>query len=376
MKNIYIIGRCKGNYRTQNLIKFLLDQHYSVCFNSLEGSWSKSSPGYNKALVKVLNKTQNLVSNLFKTYFIAKADLVILPAQCNEYQRELSIAKRFKKKIITDYYISFYDSRVLDRKTYKPDSSKAREMLEFDRNCISKSDLVLFLNSTEARRYLDLVHLEFDKEKHKIVPLVVEEKADCKLPYYRQESKESHVLIICWWGAYIPLHGLEKILEAAQILKEAGNLDFHFYLFGSDQKKSLPYREMVEGLNISDRVSIENSYTFSNGKLGPFLEENCDLVLGNFGDSEKAKNVLVNKLIDGVAMGAPVLTGESVAPHEFFSEQEIFYSKNAPDQIADKILEISRETPAEIQQRVTRAKAIYRNNFSVEAFEKKISALL
>jgi len=32
------------------------------------------------------------------------------------------------------------------------------------------------------------------------------------------------VLRICWWGTFIPLHGLDNILQALKILKEQVNL--------------------------------------------------------------------------------------------------------------------------------------------------------
>ncbi len=99
------------------------------------------------------------------------------------------------------------------------------------------------------------------------------------------------------------------------------------------------------------------------------------MVLGNFGDSDKAKNVIVNKLIDGVAMKAPVLTGESIAPKEYFDEDTIFYSSNSSEKIAEMIQFISSQTSNQMDFRVNKAYQIYESNFSVAAYYKRLSKI-
>jgi len=153
--------------------------------------------------------------------------------------------------------------------------------------------------------------------------------------------------------------------------------DFVIYLFGNSENKSMQYKNMINGLNLSENIKIINNYTFVNGKLDDFLVNNCDLVLGNFGDSDKSKNVLVNKVIDGVAMKSPVLTGESIATKEFFSYKEsIFYSKNTPESIAEEIIKIMSLKKDIIRKRVENAYSIYEEYFSENAFKKNIISIL
>ena len=171
------------------------------------------------------------------------------------------------------------------------------------------------------------------------------------------------------------MHGLEKIIEACKELKEREEIDFHCYLFGTDDKKSLKYVKMIKDFGLSSVITINNDSTFQNGKLSEFLKDNCDLVLGNFGDSNKAKSVLVNKLIDGVAMKIPVLTGESIAPKEFFSKKNIFYCENEPSKVADKMYLISQKSEVEISSMVESSYMIYKKVFSIEAYRNKIKDL-
>lgn len=378
-KNVFIIGRAIGSYRTQNLIKYLLDRRspgLNVHYNSFKPNLNEGRSIIDGIINRLLVIAHVGIKRLFNLYNLAISHIVILPAMGNENQFELKYARIFNKIVITDYYKSLYDSEVLDVKSVKPGSKKALKLKQYDFNCINKADYTLFLNKSELNYYLGLLDISYNPAKHFIVPLCIEETiiTKCDLNYFKVPNS-NRVFNICWWGTYIPLHGLEKIIEAAKILKRDYSLNFHIYLFGTNEKKSKPYLNLIEESNLTSVISIDNSSTFNNGKLTDFLVKKCDLVLGNFGDSEKAKNVLVNKLIDGVAMKAPVLTGESIAPHEFFSENEIFYTKNNPELIAERIYFISQLENNIILAKIDRAYDIYNKSFSIQAYERKLDDL-
>ena len=374
MKNIYLIGDIYGAYRTQNMIKTLLDGQNRIFFCNIRSLRFPTSFKLTHDIYRtIVNLFGNILSLPHKIYSISLADIVIVTAMNNSKRFEFRLSKLLRKKIITDYYISYHDSWVHDRKRIRENSFKARRLQRAERDLINGSSLVLFLNTTEAARYTRLVDADLSKISYKIVPLCIEEKAAVNLPFF---SRKRDYISICWWGAYIPLHGLEKIIEAGRILKER-RIGFKMHLFGNSKKESTQYVELVEKLCLNDSVVIRNDYTFQNGKLEEFLINNCDVVLGNFGDSEKAKNVLVNKLIDGVAMRAPVLTGESVAPREFFNgETDIFYTKNRGESIAQSVELISNMKLEIIRSRTNNAYEIYKRNFSVQNFKEKIDEII
>ncbi|SOC80330.1 hypothetical protein SAMN06296241_1878 [Salinimicrobium sediminis] len=366
-KNYYFIGKVMGGHRTENLIQLLLNKQQPLYYNSLKNR--NRLPGF---LFSLFSKLSSLIN-------IVLADVVIMPAMCNNFQFEFRIAVWLKKKIVTDFYVSFYDTHVLDKKPLPKgeivnmDSSAASKLWHNDRKIIKNADFTFFLNSTEAKYYLQLLDLNYSSEEHFILPICTEEWQDCELNYY--SNKNQRTFNICWWGTYIPLHGLEKIISAAQILKENYKLNFHFHLLGTNREKARPYLKLIQDLNLSNVVSIHNDKTFSNGKLEGFLLKNCDLVLGNFGDSEKAKNVIVNKIIDGIAMKAPVLTGESLAPKEFFSEDQIFYTRNVPEAMALSIYNIAQYDESAINERVSAAHLIFKEFFSIDAFNRKVESI-
>ncbi len=72
---------------------------------------------------------------------------------------------------------------------------------------------------------------------------------------------------------------------------------------------------------------------------------NADLVLGIFGDSDKSKRVIPNKLYQALAMGKAVLTADTPAIRELLTDDvNAFLCEAEPDNIASRIFEIKAET--------------------------------
>lgn len=375
MKKIYLIGRINGSYRSQNIISILIKNNYSVFFDSgsnyLDGI--KRNSIWDKILIKIIREIDALLEVSRKIFMLCFSDIVILLAMNNAKKWELNLAKFLKKKIITDYYISLYDTQVLDRKNVSLKSLRAKKILKSDRRIVDKANEVIFLNKVEAERYLKLIDRDLKDVNYRIIPLCIDKKDEVKMPFF---NKKQDFITICWWGTYIPLHGLEKIIDAMVILKKE-NIKFKLYLFGNNKCEGEKYKNIIKELKLEEDIVIIDDYTFSNGKLGEFLVNNCDLVLGNFGESEKAKAVLVNKIIDGIAMKAPVLNGESSAPDEFFDySNDIWKTNNDPQSIAKKIKSIYSENREEILRRVENSYKIYEKNFSEKAFEDSILSMI
>ncbi len=371
-KNIYLIGEVRGSYRSQNIVKYLLDKGYFIFYNSLELELFKGKKNlFYRVTRKFFRSFHLLIRFAVSVYYIIICDKVILLAMCNDRQTELKIARILWKKIYVDFYISFYDTLVRDRKLIPYNSYQALRRFNWDLNCLNYSYKVFFLNKTEASYYLNIFNLKFLTHKHLILPLCSDQFNSYKDNFDFNKKK----FVICWWGSFIPLHGLENLIQAFKLLLEK-EFDFHVFLFGNDEEKSIPYKRHLKLFGLENFVTVDNTKSFANGLLEPFLVNNCDLALGNFGDSEKAKNVIVNKLIDSVALKLPVLMGESFATKEFFSEDDIFYSLNSPESIANKIYEISFIESEIIKQRINKSYKIYEANFSVKSFVKNLDIYL
>lgn len=370
---IYLIGNCVEpgrDTRNINMIDTLLN-----IGNIYYDGFSLFGNLKNRYLRKILKIFIDILKFPIKALYLLNSDIVIILAMNQSRMFDIYLAKFFRKKIITDYYISNYDTQILDRKNYSPKSIRAKLYKLQDKTAIGKANKVIFLNKIEAKRYINLTGIKEEKVNYEIIPLCKKELdfEKSKLPFFR---KNNETITICWWGTYIPLHGLEKIILAGKVLKEK-NIKFRIYLFGNSEEKSKQYKQKIEELNLTDKIIINNEYTFLNRKLPEFLINNCDIALGNFGDSEKSKTVMLNKIVDALQLGLPVLNGESIAPDEFFDyKNDIFRCLNTSEDIANKIIEISKVSENEIEKRTAKEYEIYQKFFSYESFEKRMKEVI
>lgn len=369
IRKFYLSGEIVGSYRSQNIIKVLTDS--SIPFVSLP--IALHIPAF---LPKILRKLIGLFALIITTpvrllFIINSTHLLVLPMNWSAIVYfELIIAKIFKKTIIVDYYISLYDTAVNDRKTISADSISAKKLLLKDQLLLKLASKVIFLNKSESTYYQNIAKYIVKNERIAIIPLVIDfKKEKLLLPTSQTKNKTKSEFNVCWWGTYIPLHGLENIIESFAHLK---NKNINLYIFGDSDIKSKPYIDLIEKLGIKNNIKINNECSFSNGKLAPFLIENCDLALGNFGKSDKAKTVLVNKLVDSLALGLPCLTIETRATKELLNEGEgIIYSSTSPLEISKEIEKLSNKR-SYLEEVGKKGFVVYLSKFSPDKFKTEL----
>ncbi|ACT95224.1 glycosyltransferase [Dyadobacter fermentans] len=358
--NVVVYGVVAGSYRTQNLIRSLFDISEINLFYLNPGLlWERPS---------LWNKIQRMIVELTVVW---RSDIIIIPATRHQNPYKYKLAKFFKKQIITDFYISYYDTFVTDRKTIAKESPEAAKHFKLDRNAILSSDRTIFLNGSEAEYYTRLLDIKLSDIRYSIVPLCVDARQKAANPFANGTTDK---LTICWWGSYIPLHGLDKIIEAAHLLSKIMS-DFEFVLFGNDDEKAMPFRNKIRELGIENFVKIDNSKSFHNGQLEPFLVSRCDIALGGFGDSEKAKNVFLNKVADAFAFGIPVLSMKTKAMDTLLSGDDIVICDNQPQAIVDAVtaLKMDRERLKKIGENGYNR---YLDTFSYEAFKSRVKGVI
>jgi glycosyltransferase involved in cell wall biosynthesis len=118
-------------------------------------------------------------------------------------------------------------------------------------------------------------------------------------------------LRILFYGQYIPLHGLETIIQAAQLVEQRG-VRAAWRLVGAGQ-------ELERVTNLIARLGVR-----SVTQLGwvpaedlPKLIHDSDVGLGIFGTSEKALTVVPNKAYELAATQTPFISGDTPAMREF-----------------------------------------------------------
>lgn len=373
IKKVYLSGGINGSYRSQNIIKFLADSDIPFFI------WPPiiHIPNlFPKLLRRFLGYAASISTIPVRILFIANSThLFILPMNWNFIVYfELFIAKALRKKIVVDYYISMYDTLVNDRGIASEKSFSAKKYLYKDQFLLKLADKVIFLNKSESTYYQNIAKYKVNENKIHIIPLVIDYKKEIFSKFEKNNdiSPDSE-FNLCWWGTYIPLHGLENIIESFVFLK---NQKIKLFIFGNSDEKSKPYLDLINKLGIGNSIKINNEYSFANGKLAPFLIQKCDLALGNFGRSEKAKTVLVNKLVDSLALGLPCLTIPTKATEELLKEGDgVVYSSSAPLEISKKIQELSFKR-SYLKDVSKNGFEVYLNKFSPDIFKTELAKVL
>lgn len=350
--NLYILGDIRNAYRTQLFIKTLMNNNIMhIAVNS----------------IKDKNLFQRIVKFIVNTVMLIQSDVVYVCA-IQHNSKLLRLAKLMHKKIILEFYVSFYDTEIYDRKKYSEESKQAKKFKRIDKFAIRSADKVIFLNKSEAIYYSKILGFDLDEINYSIIPVCVSKKPKAKLNFFKADKK---IIDICWVGTYIPLQGVDKIIAAASILKK-NNIPFRITLWGDSWKKAEPYIEEIKKRNLENYFYINNDDWGNLGKWENYIKDNCDVTLGIFGDSKKAKTVIANKVMDGLAFKTPLVTGRSNGLNEYFDgKNDIFLTENSPQGIADAIIKIVNTPSNQILERVEYSNLIFLSNFTYGAFEDR-----
>lgn len=271
------------------------------------------------------------------------------------------IARVKRTPLIFDAFTSKYNTYVEDRKTYNPGSFGALRCHWMDAASVANADHCVFDTHEHAAYFARRYRLRGGSH---VIEVAVDEETF--LPA-TQEPPAEHTLRVLFYGSYIPLQGVEHIVDAARLLQDE---PFAFTLIGRGQTFESTHKraEGLTNLTFVDPVTpaglVSHMHAF-------------DVCLGIFGDTEKAGNVVANKVVQAAACARPLVTRRSSAVERYFAhERDVMLVDAAnPKQIADTLRAL-RETPALRQRLARQARATFDAHFSVEALSRKMTAVL
>jgi glycosyltransferase involved in cell wall biosynthesis len=373
MLNVFCLGAVSEDYRTRNTLTFFLEEEdYRVFYNDFDKPVSYKESSRPVSIKTKLFKIFSIIPNFF---YMLWADIIYVFAM-QHGSFPMQIALLFKKKLVVDFFLSFYDTEINDYKHFNPHSKEAKRLKKTDRSVIINARMVFFLNQSEAQYYTKVLDVDINAITCRILPLCINEKPQAKIDYFLGNRDR---LNLCWCGSYVPLQGLDVILTAVSMLKEKMNL--HLYIWGASDKRGEVYKKMVEDLRIQDIVTIHNEWG-KRKKWEEFIVDNCDISLGIFGQSMKAQTVLANKVLDGIAFRTPVITARSAGLYEYFNGiDDIFITENTPAALAEMIEYVGFFHKvgggySSIKARIDNAFKKYQKNFTPQAFQKKLLSYL
>ncbi len=255
---------------------------------------------------------------LFFRYMFSKKDFSVIYVP--EFRhKDVPIAwllgKLTRKPVIFDPLVSRYDTRVRDRADAREQSLQAWHNKNIDRFSLALPAIVLADTKSHANYFIS--ELGAAPDKVRVLPVGFDEELfkgpgpdNTHRDGSRTNGKRTKVL---FFGNYIPLHGVETIVEAAKILRSREEIEFE--LIGGGQTypeiETCVAKEQLKNIRLMSRLPIE---------LLPARIASASICLGIFGRTEKALRVVPNKVYQCMAMGKAVITARSEAILEHFSD--------------------------------------------------------
>lgn len=233
------------------------------------------------------------------------------------------------KPVIIDAFYSNFDSVVNDRKKYKRLDPRSLKLLFFDWIGVLVSDLVVADTKMHAKYWLSWWGMS--RKKYTVAYIGVDDKV-----FHPTEPVDKDYVQVLFHGTFIPLQGVKKIVEAAHLCTNHRNIKFVFVGNGRD---FVPAKKLAEGYQL-ENVEFVGAKPLADIDL--FLAKS-DIVMGIFGDTAKTQRVIPNKVYEGLYAKRAVITADTDAIREIFSDDQILLVKNDPRSIADGIMKLARD---------------------------------
>lgn len=215
-----------------------------------------------------------------------------------------------KPILIIDAFLCLHDTLVNDRKMLNSDSISARFVSKFEAYTLKSADLI-FIDTEQQREYL-LKSYELTPSKMVTTPVGIDETVWTPLDTLPLEDK----FRLLFWGTFIPLHGIDTIIRSAQILRDT-NPEIEIKLIGDGQTADA-IAERIAALEL-DNINWERRLM-----SGPELKSNVEqshCVLGVFGQSDKAGNVIPYKVYQAMASNKIVISRDGPALTDTFQSK-------------------------------------------------------
>jgi glycosyltransferase involved in cell wall biosynthesis len=226
--------------------------------------------------------------------------------------------------VLFDPLVSRWDTQVMDLGRVRQGSFAEQRLLASDRLALSLADLVI----CDTWEHGDFYSARYGVSRRKLCRIPVGADAVTFAAGERRDAvARAGPLEVVYVGGYLPLHGMNAIVDAAHYIEERhGTRLARFTLVGSGMLRPYVEREIAARGLRSVRLLPRLPYSEVVERMRV-----SDVALGIFGTTEKAGRVVPHKVYQAMAMGLPVVTRRSAAIAEYFREGEHLLAVAAGD---------------------------------------------
>ncbi|MEP6390028.1 MAG: glycosyltransferase [Halioglobus sp.] len=287
----------------------------------------KSALEYLKEIVSLLGQREKLQD--------ASCVFVPYPAYFDRLVLAWLLPRKWRSLIVVDAFLCLHDTIVNDRRIAKPGSIRARFVEYLEQATLESADVVLI--DTEMQKAHLVKQYSISANKILVVPAGINEEMWMPIEAPKLTSR----IEVLFYGTFIPLHGVETIVTAAQILEDMGE-NFRITLVGTGQTADV----VASDLKARAISSIEWRREVLDQKEVQAMVKSSHCVLGVFGDSRKAGNVIPYKAHQALASNQILITRSGAAMSALTEGREIpgliLIPSNDPRALADAIVRVRK----------------------------------
>ena len=266
--------------------------------------------------------------------------------------------------VIFDAFVSLYESAVGDRRTVARGSIKAFRYAVEDQLASALATRVVLDTDAHARYFAE----RFKVPPRKLRRIWVGADDEVMRPGASPVDSRFRVFM---YASFIPLHGLEYVVEAAHLLEQR-NEEVSFTVVGTGDCEP-DIRRLARDLGVAsmDFVGRRPYETL------PALISAHHVCLGIFGTSGKASRVIPNKVFDALAVGRAVITADTPAVREALTHRRDVWlcAGGSADALAASIVALRDD--AETRDAIADAgHALFTEKFSIDALSHDVSELV
>lgn len=237
-------------------------------------------------------------------------------------------------------------------------------LFRLERGGLRRPDLLIAENAEYGGYIADKYGLP--RERFRYVPHGADESVFHPRPL---RPPDDHFRVT-YHGGYLPSHGMDAILGAAALLRERPDVCFHFY--GSGPEKERIVRQAVE-------LALPNVTFHGFVSQDELLDglATAHVCLGVFGTTRQANFTVQNKVWEGLAMGRPVISGDSPTIRAALADRREIYliERNSPAALAAGLSEL-QANPALREAIAAAGHARYRAEHTVAALGRQMAMAL
>ena len=284
--------------------------------NLTKGGWKKPAFWW-----RVMRTYIQLIWRFFK---MPEFDILMVgyPGQFDVYLAKLlSMLKR--KPLVWDVFMSIYlvaKERGLDLEN----RFTVNLIRQVEARALRLPDLLI----QDTPEYVAWFHNEYgiSADRFRLVPTGADDRIFKPVDITDQLKDDQFTVL--YYGTFIPNHGVMKIAQAVKLLADERDILFEF---------------IGEGPEKSALEEFVNKHSLKNIRLHEWMSQEellvqiakSDICLGAFGDTPQSLMTVQNKIYECMAMGKPVVTGESPAVKSGFGhKKDIYICERNPEGIA------------------------------------------